>query len=56
MDIDSADRIGSQLNENEFRVSDVPPGSVLRVGKVAVFNVARRFCATHSYVHIGAGN
>ena len=24
---------------NEFRVSDVPPGSVLLVGDVAVFNV-----------------
>ena len=48
MGIDSAGLIGSQLNENEFRVSDVPPGSVLLVGKVAVFNVAGRFCATHS--------
>ena len=43
MDIDSAALIGSQLNENEFRVSDVPSGSVLLVGKVAVFNVAGRF-------------
>jgi len=34
------------LNENEFRVSDVPPGSALLVGEVAVFNVAGRFCAT----------
>ena len=42
------DSIRSQLHENEFLVSDVPPGSVLLVGKVAVFNVAGRFCATHS--------
>ena len=48
MSIDGAGRIGSQLKENEFRVSDVPPGSVLLVGHVAVFNVAGRFCATHS--------
>ena len=48
MDIDSWGLIGSQLNENEFRVSDVPPGSVSLVGEVAVLNVAGRFCATHS--------
>jgi nitrite reductase/ring-hydroxylating ferredoxin subunit len=34
------------LKDNEFRVSDVPPGSALRVGSVAVFNAAGRFCAT----------
>ena len=34
--------------ENEFLVSDVPPGSVLLVGNVAVFNVAGRFCATQA--------
>jgi nitrite reductase/ring-hydroxylating ferredoxin subunit len=32
--------------ENEFRLSDVPPGSALLVGEVAVFNVAGSFCAT----------
>jgi nitrite reductase/ring-hydroxylating ferredoxin subunit len=48
MDIDSAGLIESRLKENEFRVGDVPPGSVLLVGKVAVYNVAGRFCATHS--------
>ena len=48
MSIDGAGLIGSQLKENEFRVSDVPPGSVLLVGNVAVFNVAGRFCAAHA--------
>ena len=36
------------LKENEFRISEVPPGSVLLVGSVAVFNVAGGFCATHA--------
>ena len=40
---------GSQLKENEFRVSDVPPGSVLLLmGNVAVFGVAGGFCATQA--------
>jgi nitrite reductase (NADH) small subunit len=34
------------MNDNEFSVSDVPPGSALLVGNAAVFNVAGRFCAT----------
>ncbi len=34
------------LKENEFRVSDVPPGSALLVGDVVVFNIAGSFCAT----------
>ena len=34
------------LKENEFRVSEVPPGSALLVGDVAVFNIAGSFCAT----------
>jgi nitrite reductase/ring-hydroxylating ferredoxin subunit len=34
------------LKDNEFRVSEVPPGSALLVGDVAVFNVAGSFCAT----------
>jgi uncharacterized protein YbjT (DUF2867 family)/nitrite reductase/ring-hydroxylating ferredoxin subunit len=34
------------LKENEFRIGEVPPGSALRVGSVAVFNVAGRFFAT----------
>jgi nitrite reductase/ring-hydroxylating ferredoxin subunit len=36
------------LKENEFRISDVPPGSVLLVGSVAVFNVDGGFCATQA--------
>ena len=34
------------LKENEFRVNEVPPGSALLVGDVAVFNVNGGFCAT----------
>ena len=36
------------LGENEFRVSEVPPGSVLLVGCMAVFNVEGTFCATQA--------
>jgi nitrite reductase/ring-hydroxylating ferredoxin subunit len=36
------------LNENQFRVNEVPPGSALLVGYVAVFNVAGSFCATQA--------
>jgi len=36
------------LKENEFRISEVPPGSVLLLGDVAVFNVAGGFCATQA--------
>jgi uncharacterized protein YbjT (DUF2867 family)/nitrite reductase/ring-hydroxylating ferredoxin subunit len=36
------------LKENEFRISEVPPGSVLLVGDVAVFNVEGGFCATQA--------
>ena len=36
------------LKEGEFRISDVPPGSVLLVGDVAVFNVEGGFCATQA--------
>jgi nitrite reductase/ring-hydroxylating ferredoxin subunit len=36
------------MKENEFRISDVPPGSVLLVGEVAVFNVGGSFCATQA--------
>ncbi|HEU0254160.1 MAG TPA: Rieske 2Fe-2S domain-containing protein, partial [Pyrinomonadaceae bacterium] len=35
------------LKENEFRVSEVPPGSALLVGEAAVFNVGGNLCATH---------
>lgn len=34
------------MADNEFRVSEVPPGSALLVRDVAVFNVAGSFCAT----------
>ena len=34
------------MADNEFRVSEVPPGSALLVGDVAVFNVAGSFSAT----------
>jgi uncharacterized protein YbjT (DUF2867 family)/nitrite reductase/ring-hydroxylating ferredoxin subunit len=36
------------LKDNEFRVMEVPPGSALLVGNVAVFNVAGRLCATQA--------
>lgn len=36
------------LSENEFRVSEAPPGSVLLVGDAAVFNVEGTFCATQA--------
>jgi uncharacterized protein YbjT (DUF2867 family)/nitrite reductase/ring-hydroxylating ferredoxin subunit len=36
------------LKQNEFRVSEVPPGSVLLLGDIAVFNVEGGFCATQA--------
>jgi len=39
---------GAPLRENEFRVSDVPPGSVLLMCGAAVFNVDGGFCATQA--------
>ena len=36
------------LKDNEFRVSEVPPGSVLLVNDCAVFNVEGGFCATQA--------
>jgi uncharacterized protein YbjT (DUF2867 family)/nitrite reductase/ring-hydroxylating ferredoxin subunit len=38
----------SQLKENEFRIGEVPPGSVLLVGDCAVFNIEGGFCATQA--------
>lgn len=35
------------MNDDEFRISEVPPGSALLVGDVAVFNVDGSFFATH---------
>ena len=37
-----------RLKANEFRVSEVPAGSVLLVGDCAVFNVDGGFCATQA--------
>jgi nitrite reductase/ring-hydroxylating ferredoxin subunit len=36
------------LKANEFRISEVPPGSALLVGDRAVFNVDGGFCATQA--------
>jgi uncharacterized protein YbjT (DUF2867 family)/nitrite reductase/ring-hydroxylating ferredoxin subunit len=36
------------LRENEFRTGEVPPGSVVLVGDVAVFSVEGGFCATQA--------
>ena len=38
----------SRLEENEFRIGEVPPGSVLLVGDCAVFNIEGGFCATQA--------
>ncbi len=38
----------ARLQENEFRVSEVPAGSVLLVGDVAVFGVDGGYCATQA--------
>jgi len=54
-DLDRQDPVGAArkiervpLKENEFRISEVPAGSVLLVGDVAVFNVEGGFCATQA--------
>jgi nitrite reductase/ring-hydroxylating ferredoxin subunit len=36
------------LKYNEFRIDEVPPGSVLLVGHSAVFNIEGGFCATQA--------
>jgi nitrite reductase/ring-hydroxylating ferredoxin subunit len=36
------------LKSGEFSMNEVPPGSALLVGSVAVFNVAGRLCATQA--------
>jgi len=38
----------AELKDNEFRTSDVLPGSVLLLGDVAVFNIEGGFCATQA--------
>jgi uncharacterized protein YbjT (DUF2867 family)/nitrite reductase/ring-hydroxylating ferredoxin subunit len=45
----------ASLDEHEFRVSDVPPGSVLLMGDVAVFSVAGGLCATQAMCTHRAG-
>ena len=44
------------LKENEFRISEVPPGSVVLVGDVVVFNVDGGFCATQARCYAQAGS
>lgn len=36
------------LQGHEFRIGEVPPGSVLLLGDVTVFNVEGAFCATQA--------
>ena len=36
------------MKKNEFRISEVPPGSVLLMGDVAVLSVGGGFCATQA--------
>jgi len=45
----------ASLEKNEFRVSDVPSGSVLLMGDVAVFSVAGGYCATQALCTHRAG-
>src|SRR5262249_1654659 len=40
--------VPATLKDNEFRISEVPPGSALHVGNAAVFNVGGNFCATQA--------
>lgn len=44
--VSAASASQTALKENEFRINDVPPGSALRLGEMAVFNVDGTFCAT----------
>jgi uncharacterized protein YbjT (DUF2867 family) len=43
------------LEQHEFRVSDLPPGSVLLLGNVAVFSAAGGLCATQAMCTHRAG-
>jgi nitrite reductase/ring-hydroxylating ferredoxin subunit len=48
-DVSNSDnRESGTLNEDQFRVRDVPPGAAVLVGEVAVFNVGGTFCATQA--------
>jgi nitrite reductase/ring-hydroxylating ferredoxin subunit len=44
----AASSASALLKENEFRISEVPPGSVLLMGDVAVFSIEGGFCATQA--------
>jgi len=39
---------GTPLKPVEFRISEVPAGSILLVGEVAVFHIDGGFCATQA--------
>jgi nitrite reductase/ring-hydroxylating ferredoxin subunit len=44
----------AELEPNEFRVADVPPGTAVLLGDVAVFNVGGRVCASQAQcTHMG---
>ena len=40
--------IETPLKQREFRISDVPPGSIVLVGDVAVYHIDGGFCATQA--------
>jgi nitrite reductase/ring-hydroxylating ferredoxin subunit len=43
-----------QIPNGEFRMSELPPGSALLVGEVAVFNVGGKVCAIQAKcTHVG---
>jgi nitrite reductase/ring-hydroxylating ferredoxin subunit len=44
----AAPTASAALKENEFRISEVPPGSSKLVGSAAVLNVDGTFCGTQS--------
>ncbi len=46
MEVVEVDTAPGTLNENEFQVNEVPPGSAVLVGEAAVFNVGGCFYAT----------
>jgi nitrite reductase/ring-hydroxylating ferredoxin subunit len=38
----------TRLKQGEFRISEVPPGSIVLVGDVAVYHIDGGFCATQA--------
>src|SRR5262249_2760809 len=48
VDVAASSAKSDTLNENRFRMSEVPSGSGLLVGKAAVFNIVGNFCATQA--------